>query len=52
LVVKDVRFRKLEGELDVKYMPRIFAFLAFAVLALAGCDELGQSGRFGDYGSL
>lgn len=36
----------------MKYMPRIVAFLAFAVLALAGCDELGQSGRYGDYGSL
>lgn len=36
----------------MKYMPRIFAFFAFAVLALAGCDELGQPGRYGDYGSL
>lgn len=36
----------------MKHMPRIFAFLAFAVLALAGCDELAQLDRPGDYGSL
>jgi len=33
-------------------MPRIFAFFAFAVLALAGCDELGQVDRYNNYGSL
>lgn len=36
----------------MKQMPRIFAFLAFAVLTLAGCHELGQVGGPGDYGSL
>ena len=36
----------------MKHMPRIFAFFAFAVLALAGCDELGQVDRYGNYGSL
>jgi len=36
----------------MKHMPRIFAFLAFAVLALAGCHELGQADGPGDYGSL
>ncbi len=35
----------------MKPMPRIFALLVFAVLALAGCDELGQLDRPGDYGS-
>ena len=36
----------------MKQMPRIFAFLAFVVLALAGCHELGQVNGPGDYGSL
>lgn len=35
----------------MKPMSRIFALLAFAVLALAGCDELGQLDRVGDYGN-
>jgi uncharacterized protein DUF5666 len=36
----------------MKHMPRFFAVLAFALLAVAGCDELGQFDRPGDYGSL
>ena len=36
----------------MKQMPRIFAFLAFAVLTLAGCHELDQVGGPGNYGSL
>ena len=36
----------------MKQMQRIFAFLAFVVLALAGCHELGQVNGPGDYGSL
>ncbi len=36
----------------MKHVSRIFGFLAFAVLALAGCHELGQMDGPGDYGSL
>jgi Domain of unknown function (DUF5666) len=36
----------------MKQMPRIFGFLAFAVLTLAGCQDLGQVGGPGGYGSL
>jgi hypothetical protein len=36
----------------MKHVSRIFGFLAFAVLALAGCHELGHVDGPGDYGSL
>lgn len=36
----------------MKQVSRIFGFLAFAVLALAGCHELGDMNGPGDYGSL
>jgi hypothetical protein len=36
----------------MKHLSRIFGFLAFTVLALTGCHELGQMDGPGDYGSL
>jgi hypothetical protein len=36
----------------MKHLSRLFGFLAFAVLAVAGCHELGHMDGPGDYGGL